>query len=51
MIQGKTTVFKGPLLTQDAKLVAKEGAVLTDEQVQQMNYLLEGVLSPLPKSN
>ena len=51
MLQGKTTVFIGPLLTQDAKLVAKQGVVLTDEQVQQMNYLLEGVVSALPKSN
>ena len=51
IIQGKTVVFKGPMLTQDAKVVAKEGAVLSDDQVQQMNYLLDGVLTPLPKAN
>ena len=51
MIQGKTVVFKGPLMTQDAKLIAKEGVVLSDDQVQQMNYLLDGVITPLPKVN
>jgi simple sugar transport system substrate-binding protein len=48
IIQGKTIVFKGPLWTQDAKKIIKEGDVLTDGQVQQMNYLLDGVTTPLP---
>ena len=48
IIQGKTIVFKGPLWTQDAKKIIKEGGVLTDGQVQQMNYLLDGVTTPLP---
>ena len=40
-----------PAFAADAKVVAKEGAVLSDDQVQQMNYLLDGVLTPLPKAN
>jgi basic membrane protein A and related proteins len=45
---GTLKVFGGPLKAQDGTLVLPEGKALTDEQIHQMNWLVEGVVGEAP---
>jgi simple sugar transport system substrate-binding protein len=42
--------FAGPVKDQSGKVVAPSGRNLSDEELGKMNYYVEGVASPLPKS-
>ncbi|MCG8338252.1 MAG: BMP family ABC transporter substrate-binding protein [Proteobacteria bacterium] len=46
---GKFHPFTGPILAQDGEIVAVDGKVLTDEQLLNMNYYVNGVQGQLPK--
>ncbi len=46
---GKFHPFTGPIKAQDGTVVAEEGIVLTDEQLLNMNYYVNGVQGQLPK--
>jgi simple sugar transport system substrate-binding protein len=40
--------FTGPIRTNDGKEVATAGQTLSDEQLGQMNYYVEGVIGKVP---
>jgi simple sugar transport system substrate-binding protein len=46
---GETHPFTGPIKSQEGKLVAEAGRVMTDDELLNMNYYVEGVLGQLPK--
>lgn len=43
IIAGELAPFTGPIKDQNGNLVAKDGEVLTREQIWQMDYLVEGI--------
>jgi basic membrane protein A and related proteins len=49
MAQGKIKVFVGPIQNSDGQIVIAKGQALSDEQIAQMNYFVQGVVGPLPK--
>ncbi|MBF0286904.1 MAG: BMP family ABC transporter substrate-binding protein [SAR324 cluster bacterium] len=49
MVQGKFTVFQGPIKKQDGTLAAKAGQKLTDKEMLSMSYFVEGVAGTIPK--
>ncbi len=50
IIDGKLEIFKGPLRNQEGKDVLAAGKALSDDEVRNMNYFLDGVDGQLPKS-
>lgn len=41
---GKIVVFKGPIKDQEGKVRVEEGAVLTDDKMSSVNWLVEGMI-------
>ncbi|HEU0231447.1 MAG TPA: BMP family ABC transporter substrate-binding protein [Burkholderiaceae bacterium] len=50
LISGSFKIFKGPLLNQQGKQVLAAGQTLSDHDIRNMNYFLDGVEGQLPKS-
>ena len=48
---GRLHPFRGPLVDQDGKAVLSAGEVMSDERILGMDFLVEGVLPRLPRSN
>ena len=48
LISGKFKLFTGPIRDQDGKLVVPAGKSLTVREVDQMNYLVRGVIGEIP---
>jgi basic membrane protein A and related proteins len=48
MAAGNLHPFSGPVVTQDGREVVAAGKTMTDDQLNQMNYYIEGVVSQLP---
>ncbi|MDE1950568.1 MAG: BMP family ABC transporter substrate-binding protein [Burkholderiales bacterium] len=48
---GKLQVFAGPIVDQDGKERLAAGKVMTQQEMDSMNYLVKGVDGLLPKSN
>lgn len=46
---GKFHPFTGPIKKQDGTIAAEDGIVMTDDQLLNMNYYVEGVQGKLPK--
>ena len=46
---GRFHPFAGPVVDQSGKTVVPAGQTMTDDQLNQMNYYLQGVVSKLPK--
>ncbi len=46
---GKLKPFAGPVVDQDGKTRVKAGEVMSDHDLEKMNYYLQGVTSKLPK--
>ncbi len=40
--------FDGPVVDQSGKTVVPDGETMTDDQLNAMNYYLEGVVSKIP---
>jgi simple sugar transport system substrate-binding protein len=40
--------FAGPVIDQGGETIVPEGETMTDEQLNQMNYYLQGVVSKIP---
>ena len=49
MAAGNLHPFAGPVVDQNGKTIVAAGQTMTDDQLNQMNYYLEGVVSKLPK--
>ena len=49
MTDGSLHAFAGPVVDQDGKEVVAAGANMTDDQLNSMNYYVQGVVSKLPK--
>jgi len=49
IVSGKFQPFQGPIKDQAGAEKVKAGAALTDEQILQLNWLVEGVQGQLPK--
>jgi simple sugar transport system substrate-binding protein len=47
---GKLHPFQGPVVDQDGKTILPAGKVMTDDEINKMNYYVQGVASKLPKS-
>jgi basic membrane protein A and related proteins len=43
------SVFAGPIKGQDGKVVIPDGTTLTDQQVDGLNYFVQGVVGDIPK--
>lgn len=50
LTDGSLHPFSGPVIDQDGKEVVAAGATMTDDQLNGMNYYLQGVVSKLPKN-
>lgn len=50
IISGELKVFAGPVVDQDGKVQVAEGEVITQEQLDNMNYLVQGIDGLLPKN-
>jgi len=48
MASGALHAFAGPVVDQSGKIVVAAGSNLTDDQLNSMNYYLEGVVSKIP---
>ncbi len=48
MTSGEMHAFAGPVVDQSGKTVVAAGQTMTDDQLNQMNYYLEGVVSKIP---
>ncbi|MFO0206156.1 MAG: BMP family ABC transporter substrate-binding protein, partial [Betaproteobacteria bacterium] len=48
---GKFHPFTGPIRTNEGKEVIGKDAVMTDEQLGQMNFYVQGVVGKVPASN
>ncbi|MFN9211778.1 MAG: BMP family ABC transporter substrate-binding protein [Betaproteobacteria bacterium] len=48
IVEGKFQPFTGPIKTNDGKEVVPAGQSLTDEQLGQMNYYVQGVVGKVP---
>jgi len=48
LVAGTLHPFAGPVIGQDGKTIVPAGQNMTDEQLNQMNYYLEGVVSKIP---
>ena len=48
MASGALHAFAGPVVDQGGKTVVAAGSNMTDEQLNSMNYYLEGVVSKIP---
>jgi basic membrane protein A len=48
MAAGTLHAFAGPVVDQDGKTVVAAGQNMTDDQLNQMNYYLQGVVSKIP---
>ncbi|MFT5503468.1 MAG: basic membrane protein A [Gammaproteobacteria bacterium] len=48
MAAGNLHPFSGPVVTQDGREVVAAGKTMTDDQLNNMNYYIEGVVSQLP---
>jgi len=48
MTRGSFHPFTGPVVDQGGKTIVAEGEILTDDQLNQMNYYLQGVVSKIP---
>ena len=48
MQRGDFHPFEGPVVDQSGKVIVPEGETMTDDQLNQMNYYLEGVASKFP---
>jgi basic membrane protein A and related proteins len=46
---GRLHPFAGPVTTQDGKAVVAQGAVMTDQQILGMNFLVSGVQGKIPQ--
>ncbi|MBM7855911.1 basic membrane protein A [Desulfohalotomaculum tongense] len=49
IIAGKWDVFTGPIKDQDGKTKVAEGEKLTDSEILEMNWFVEGVIGTIPK--
>jgi len=49
MAAGTLHPFAGPVIDQDGKTVVPAGQDMSDDQLNKMNYYLEGVVSKIPK--
>ena len=49
MAAGTLHAFAGPIVDQDGNTVVPAGQDMTDDQLNKMNYYLQGVVSKLPK--
>ena len=49
MAAGTLHAFAGPVVDQDGKTVVPAGQNMSDDQLNKMNYYLEGVVSKIPK--
>ncbi|MGA8260392.1 MAG: BMP family ABC transporter substrate-binding protein [Arenicellales bacterium] len=49
IIDGKFHPFQGPIKDQDGKVRVPEGQMLSDEQLQKLDWYVEGVVGKLPK--
>jgi basic membrane protein A len=45
---GRFHPFTGPVIDQNGKVIVAAGEVMTDDQLNQMNYYLQGVVSKIP---
>lgn len=50
IVSGKLHPFHGPLMDQDGKTLVPAGQNMSDEDLNKMNYFIQGVASKLPKS-
>jgi simple sugar transport system substrate-binding protein len=50
IVSGKLKVFAGPLKDRDGKQHVAAGASLSDKEIRSINWLVEGVNGPFPKS-
>ena len=48
MASGSFHPFTGPVIDQSGKTIVEEGETMTDDQLNQMNYYLQGVVSKIP---
>ena len=46
---GKLHVFAGPIVDQDGKMRVASGKVMSDEEINEMNYFVKGVEGKLPQ--
>ena len=49
MTAGELHAFAGPVIDQDGNTIVPAGQNMSDEQLNKMNYYLEGVVSKIPK--
>jgi basic membrane protein A len=49
LLDGKLTIFKGPLKDQSGGVVVQDGKELSMEEAMAMNYLVQGVEGTIPK--
>lgn len=50
LIAGKLQVFAGPIMDRDGKQRVAAGAVLPDDQVRSINWVVDGIKGSFPKS-
>lgn len=50
IVSGKRHPFAGPVIDQDGKTIVPAGRNMTDEELNKMDYFVQGVASKLPKS-
>jgi simple sugar transport system substrate-binding protein len=50
IISGKLKVFTGPLTDRDGKQRVAAGAVLPDNEVRSINWVLDGIQGAFPKT-
>jgi basic membrane protein A len=49
MHAGSFNPFSGPIVDQDGKTTVAAGEIISDAELNKMNYFVEGVASKLPK--
>ena len=50
LTQRKLHPFAGPVVDQAGRIIVPEGKNMTDEQLNKMNYYLQGVVSKIPNN-
>lgn len=49
IISGKEKVFEGPIMNQNGEVIVKEGDVMSDDDILNMDWFVKGVIGTIPK--